>query len=303
MLPEILGVQIEKFETENLIRPHHGIHTLDCIWQLIYTDKQLRYLMQKFPNLQSLKITCGPYMLLDCLDSYVPFSILVPEFLHYVTNIPKFDIDLIFTIEDFIHTWSDFINTGCRNIAINLSKIVTFENIRHVKVRFNRKLISLNFGASDGTDPLQFMKILSNGGRDIRTLILLDNFVLHHLLELNYIYDNMFDYLDWIFQALKLCPLLKKLELHYFKDSLLSNGFVFQHLELETLSLTKLCGDSSLKFLKDMSVVAPNLKRLNLSYTSFKYNKSKTVFINMPNTFLDILTWKDCELKSDKGYR
>ncbi|KAI9273874.1 hypothetical protein EDC94DRAFT_593036 [Helicostylum pulchrum] len=256
---------------------------------------QLKYMMQKFTNLQRLVIIFDLYEAVAHRDNDIELSVLA-QFLGYLMLIPVCKVKMIVKRTMFIESWNEFTNRNDQSKELIMKYSTRFgDNGEVTTIEIEQDFIKISHLVTRGSNVFPHVGVLLNSGKTIRSLTIEDIWSKNAYRNSAYIlYDalNCFDLLLDIFQ---LCPLLQKITLCSPKDMILSGDLVYQHSELKSLHMTQLEPNYSYKFLRHISFCLPKLKKLHLQYNNHHIDNRPTVtIVDIPNTSLDIFIWECC---------
>lgn len=122
-----VNITLYRLEEQNIVldskllaNPRSDIHKLECKWKIIDSESQLKYIMQKFPNLQNLVVTINPFK-----EAYNTTKICSRDsviiFLCYTLAIPAFEVSLEVAKRDIRNAWLNLIdvNDGYKDVFID----------------------------------------------------------------------------------------------------------------------------------------------------------------------------------------
>lgn len=274
------------------INPRLDIHSVACNWRMIDDEIQLKYFIQKFPNLQILNIMAGHLIKEDRIaTAYCPPNTII-EFLRYVKTIPDYSLEILLAKQDLADIWIELMIMDDIHKDVN---IVLRDDEHHsdkVEVTLEDDMSILQFWLHDSDIELPYINFFSNAGRMIRSLKLCDvGDIDDSMVTMESIHYDKLTGIDWIFEILQLCPLLEKISVPASRYGIRPSNLVFRHRGLKKLIVFNILDrPDSIHFLKYISMNAPNIKQLLLKYRDIRDNRSVIVF--MPNTGLDLLTLK-----------
>ncbi|GAA5814531.1 hypothetical protein MFLAVUS_008028 [Mucor flavus] len=290
-------------ELDRLILQSSNIQILNCHWEIIKCDEQLKYIMHKFPKLQDLKVICDPHLENGQKRSSnnLSFGIMI-EFLQYASTIPKinigFDINKEYLIDIF--TKPKKLATSIETVLIKYSD--SDQNQDMWICRLLDDSFEMEFVLNENITELPHISFLSKVGNRIRSLKIEYKYDGWGQLPGFSIYNNILGD-SWVYQALQLCPQLQEFTLRDPVELAEQTDITFQHVELKSFSISEVEINSSLKFLERLSSNAPNLSRLHLTYTEESRKKMYQVIrINMPFTSFNLITWNCKDLDSNSRY-
>ncbi|KAG2235572.1 hypothetical protein INT48_002346 [Thamnidium elegans] len=257
---------------------------------------QLKYMMQKFTNLQRLVIILALYEAIDHHDSVTKLSVLA-QFFGYLMLIPVCKVKMIINRAMFIEAWNEFTSKTDQSKELIMKYATTFgDNDELTVVEIEQDFIKVSYIVTKRCNVFPHVGVLLHSGQTIRSLTIEDIWSKNAYRNSEYtLYDalNCFDLLLDIFQ---LCPLLQKITLRSPKDMVLSGELVYQHTELKSLHITQLEPNYHYKFLRHVSFCLPKLKKLHLQYNNNDRvdNRPTVIIVDIPNTSLDVFIWEYC---------
>ncbi|KAI8049334.1 hypothetical protein BDF21DRAFT_468979 [Thamnidium elegans] len=286
-------------EPNKSILQRSDIQKLDCHWEIIKCDEQLKYIIHKFPKLQDLKVVFDPHLENDQkrISNYLSSSVMV-EFLQYASTIPKinigFDINKEYVIDIF--TRPKKLATSFETVLIEYSD--NDQNQDKWTCHLLDKSFEVEFVLNETITELPHVSFLSKVGNRIRSLTIdyrYDRWDPPEFAAYNNICGD-----SWVYQALQLCPQLQEFTMRDPVELADQTDITFQHVELKSFSVSEVEMDSSLEFLERLSSNAPNLGELHLTYTEESIiTYHQVVRINMPFTSFSIVTWNCFDLEND----
>ncbi|GAA5797918.1 hypothetical protein HPULCUR_003314 [Helicostylum pulchrum] len=287
-------------ELNRSILQRSDIQILNCHWEIIKCDEQLKYIIHKFPKLQDLKVIFDPHLEngQKRILNYLSSSVMV-DFLQYASTIPKinigFDIDKEYLIDIF--TRPKKLATSFETVLIEYSDNDQNQDTRTCHLL--DKSFEVEFVLNENITELPHVLFLSKVGNRIRSLTIDYRYDRWDLLPEFSTYNNILGD-SWIYQALQLCPQLQEFTLRGPVELADQTDITFQHVELKSFSVSEVEIDSSLEFLERLSSNAPNLRKLHLTYPEdSEITYHQVVRINMPFTSFNLVTWNCLDLESD----
>ncbi|KAI9361839.1 hypothetical protein BD770DRAFT_441178 [Pilaira anomala] len=286
------GTRPVRVDPETIIRPRPDIHTLECYWELINNASQLRYVMKKFPDLQSLAVTHHrSRKIKESIQGKCPQYVLV-NFIRYAAALPKLKIDLELNMLNLANVWVNLVGTKgrYRKVNINYKQSVDHSDIMRINADTN-KLI-LNFPVTKDDIELPHIKFISEAGNMIQSLSIGDLFCYsHHTKNAFPPYDQL-NNVNWILDIIKSCPSLKDIRLCIRDDMILPSSSSYQHTGLRKLSFTGIhLATDCINLFRFASFTFPNIKQLHLSYIWHEALTSVPIVLDMSYSCLDIITW------------
>ncbi|KAG2236752.1 hypothetical protein BDF21DRAFT_467576 [Thamnidium elegans] len=273
-------------EPEQKIRPRPDIRTFRCNLRLINTERQMEYVMHKFPKLESLEVDYESNITTNCSG---PTLI---KFIQYAISLPYFNIRFDVSEEDQANIWIEFMKTrnGCKNVSINWSHHPrdSWHNLRLCA----EGGISLVFPSSNrGAEP-PHVRFLSEAGGSVCSLkVIKPNRVFRITGE-----DSTT--IDWILDIIQLCPLVEGIIL--CNPSPISPSCrTSKYHSVKKLTLTEVYYTDFNNVLDCLSLNLPNLCKLYLGFGYTDNKNTDPIIINMPHSSLDFITWYDEKTKYD----
>lgn len=103
-------------EPEAIINPSPKIHTLICTLPMIDSENQIRYIMQKFTNLQLFRIRTS----IRSFTIYSQYDTTIVLLLRFVMTIPYFRVEIPLEERYLAKAWIELINMNdiYRNVEI-----------------------------------------------------------------------------------------------------------------------------------------------------------------------------------------
>lgn len=276
-----------------IIKKHHEIQKLHCHWSSVNNDDLLKYVMEKFPNLQEIIID------LNLWESPVYPSSVLPDvmtsFLQYVFNIPKFKFGFLLNKEDFIDIWLNFAALTGYNGKIEMNFNSDASGSEGVIVNFKKDQTVFYLPPKQLNATHHHVEFLSRVGSLITSLYLNNRqFEMYSKSELAR--EDLLNKEEDIYQILQLCPSLQELRLciPILKHGL-GKGYSY-HNKLKSLSVGIYGTNPALEYLQRVSLHVPNLKELHINDVELlDFDDHRIITIDLPNTHLDLLTLT-CEL-------
>lgn len=259
--------------TPNVILPRPEIHTLVCDWGFINQDYQLEYIVQKFPNLQNLTISLGPYSL-DSYNNSVSAESMV-KFLQYTLTIPNFKLEFALKKYNLVNIWIDFMGTTGfgTNICIDFKYLEG--NLNGLVVNFERDLTTFYFSPVQDYFYPSHIDFVSKIGRRVQSIDIKKDTNERRL-----------------YQVLESCHSLQNFTCRK-PVNIDSPEFInFQHKNLKFVTMTIQGSDMPFDYLNRLSLNLPNLEKLSLiDQKTLRLNNARKIQMNMPNTRLNMLSW------------
>ncbi|GAA5795336.1 hypothetical protein EDC94DRAFT_604675 [Helicostylum pulchrum] len=280
-------------EPEPTVCPRPDIQMFKCNSRLINDDSQLEYLMYKFPCLKSLEVDSRIWgdHILNCSGH------TLIKFIRYTLSIPDFEIQINVKEEDILNIWTEFINAKneCKNVSISYLEIDQPSDNLCI-LGCGKEGLTVILPSSTRGDELPHIRFFSEAGRSVRSLE-----VSHSNMSLR-INGEASTNVDWLFEILQLCPIAEEIKICDLR-SFSSSHHILQYPSVNKLTIVGGNYHDSSKLLDYVSLNLPNLKKLCLNFLYSKDNDSDPITINMPQTSLDLLTWKEksSNIRSFKG--
>lgn len=254
-----------------IIKPRPHIQELLCTWPMIDNEIEIKYLMQKFPSLQSLKI----YL---CYRSNLCPTGVVGDLVRYILAVPSFQVAFSLRHEDFRKAWVELMqmNDICSDVTFKYSYADIVPDTVYMNIKNDSLAININT-TEVGAELLLPTEFFSQLGKMIRSL--------------NLTWYSLEHGTHWISQIIQLCPSLQQLSLKGPRGTInASSDLRFQQTELKKLSIL-ICGkpDEYIDLLKNISLNLPNIKYLQLKYLLL-HPWDEPVVIHVPSLRLDQLT-------------
>ncbi|KAI9262859.1 hypothetical protein EDC94DRAFT_584281 [Helicostylum pulchrum] len=98
------------------------------------------------------------------------------------------------------------------------------------------------------------------------------------------------DTVDWLFDILRLCPVMKEITL-LFMSSISPSDYTTKYLSVK--KLTEVDGPAEYNFLNYVSLNFPYLQLLSLNFRCTDDENIESIKIDMPHTSLNLLTCKE----------
>ncbi|KAI9361739.1 hypothetical protein BD770DRAFT_382592 [Pilaira anomala] len=287
--PESMN-RITLVEPGTIIKPRSSVSKLRCNWEMLDSEGQINYLMQKFPNLDIFGFSDIPQ---ECYDYYqrnpCPGSVVI-DFLRYISAIPKFDVSLPLKIQDLKKAWTKLIDMNDVYRDLSIGYCDDIDIVEGVMLEMKNTSLTTTFYVDTNVEArteLPSTEFLSELGSTLRSLT-----ILYPLTPDN----NMLIGMNDILHIITSCPALQKLKIYTPVPNLLSTDTTeIQHTQMKELSVTNIMHPvASIAFLEELSLKLPNIKRLELSYSRSypSFNaliKKEPITVNMPSISLDQL--------------
>ncbi|KAI9347073.1 hypothetical protein BD770DRAFT_395848 [Pilaira anomala] len=273
-----------------IVIPRPDICELRCEWWIIESENQIRYLMQKFPKLRWLYVMFGEFGRRTGVTR-CPLNVLL-EFLHYVIAIPKFFVEVEVRRHDLANIWNNLIDADDRFKDVAIDYFTNFQSRDINNLKLTTKLSTIHFALNIRDIESPQIMFFSEVGSRIRSLRIENLSWLH---SSSAVHRKLSKRLDWIFHILQLCPSVQELSMYgnIYKIPATNDG-VPQHTEVKKVTVFNVnLPTKSVAFLEYLSFKLPNMNQLYLTCDSDRNEFPKPVKINMPNTSLDVLTWRD----------
>ncbi|KAI9342705.1 hypothetical protein BD770DRAFT_398523 [Pilaira anomala] len=281
------------------INPHPNVRNLNCSWDLINNESQLRYVIQKFPKLQHLVVDHDIFL---GGDNTVDSSAVIEFLSHVISLVLEFKIELQLKYEDAIIVWTKLISMNERykdTILIYHYNEEPFSDdiIFHVE----KKTLVIKFPVHKDDVVFPHIKFLSTTGGRIQSLTLnTDDNPISGLEEPTDFYIN-FDNLNWTIGILKLCPSLQQLTLT--NDSANASCFsddVPLNTNVKKLTVVNVV-DENVPLLNDISVIHPTIKHVRIYNNSLDNHncRESPIIINIKNASLELLSWVSTTYQDD----
>lgn len=273
-----------------IISPRPDIRELECEWWIIESEDQIRYLMQKFPKLRWLYVMFGEFGRRSGVTR-CPSNVLL-EFLHYIIAIPKFFVEVEVRRQDLANIWNNLIDANDRFKDVAIDYFTNFQSRNINNLKLTTKLSTIHFALNTRDIESPQIMFFSEVGSRIRSLRIENLSWLH---SSSAVHRKLSKKLDWIFHILQLCPSVQELSMYgnIYKIPPTNDG-VPQHTQVKKVSVFDVnLPTKSVAFLEYLSLKLPNINQLYLTCDSDRDEFPKPVKINMPNTSLDLLTWRD----------
>lgn len=281
--------EIKKFE--GVINPRPYVHKLECNWSLIDDGSQLSYMIQKFPNLKTLLVTNEsipglPTNRLICDD--------LIKFFYYTLAIPNFCMGSNINKQLLAKVWTDLMKIDDKFKKVTFDLDYFSDERETVNLIIDSETVFIYFTLFEDDVELPFINFLSEAGNMISSINIqgthpdalgIERWVLHH---------KTLTHMDWVFQALRLCPLLQELTIPGYMCKIQRRDQISQHPQVRNLSIKRISNEViSLHFFEQLSFSLPNLKYFRLSYSNNKNNNYDPGVVCMPNARLDMFV---CDL-------
>ncbi|KAI9356099.1 hypothetical protein BD770DRAFT_444349 [Pilaira anomala] len=292
----ILNPTVEKRTTikaENVFHPRPDIRQLICNWKMVDSESQLKYIIQKFPNLQHLVISNMPHQIGNTSLTNCTADAII-EFLRFIMNIPDFSMGLQIRKEDLSNLWIGLMNMDYRyrNVTIDGFSDDRYSDNVNLSIEKAFSVITFIFHNNE-EDELPPTNFFTEVGSMIRSINIRDMTNPVPMVDESSIHYSTLTGIDWVFQIIELCPSLQELTIPSALGYDRSNHRTFQQTELKKLLIYNIpdSHQHSLFFLELMSMNLPNIKQLQLEYDGlFDYDINKPITILMPNTKLNLLS-------------
>ncbi|KAI9349401.1 hypothetical protein BD770DRAFT_446165 [Pilaira anomala] len=272
-----------------IIKKHHKIQELRCHWSSVNNDDLLKYMMEKYPNLQKIIINLSVWEAPVYPSSVSPD--VMTSFLQYVFNISKFEVGFLLNKEDFIDIWLNFAAlTGYNGkIEINFNFFDASEG-NGVVVNFKKNQTVFYLPPKQLNATHHYVEFLSRVGSLITSLYL-NKRQFESYSESESTQEDLLNKEEDIYQILQLCPSLQELRLSI---PILKHGLEKRysyHNKLKSLSVNMYGTNPALEYLQRVFLHAPNLKELHINDVELlDFYAHRIIKIDLPNTQLDLLT-------------
>ncbi|KAI9362209.1 hypothetical protein BD770DRAFT_382171 [Pilaira anomala] len=274
------------FEPETaFIRSHHNIRDIECNWSAISNDNQLKYIMQKFPNLQGLRIYQEYARDPISREGYFSPSVMI-DFLRFAIAIPSLYMTMELKKQDLANIWIELMKSsdGLKDVAIKFNPSPVPSNKVELEFMEKRSVIYFPYHVDDVA--LSTFKFFARAGGKIRSLQILD---IYTFIKSARSSPRLMTYLNmgWIFQILQLCPSLQRLKVYSpLYDGTLPSHIV-PHLKVKKLYASHVFDSPThLRFLECMALHLPNLKGLKLAFSNQKHTNVEPLSVLMLKTKL-----------------
>lgn len=307
--PHLQEVSIVLFPTEDQkmimepvgvsVYPRPGIRKLECNWDIISTKNQVKYVIQKFPNLQSLKVK-SYYFQSDMPARYCPGAVM--NFLRYATSIPEFDIDLEVGEPDLTNLVLELMKMKytCGDIGVSFFESRPHQNKVVLKLEATKLTLWFPLIQENAFVVSSWFKFFSEIGSKIRS-IRFDELWEHSRCqddELVYPTSVSDDFneiridLDNIFDIIRDSPSVQEFVLHLNVFRVTPSSYCVVPPNQKVNKLTVIDAfDSDVSVLTELlqvvSIQFPNIKQIHLRQDEFKGR----ITIDMSYSHLDLLTW------------
>ncbi|KAI9356412.1 hypothetical protein BD770DRAFT_411327 [Pilaira anomala] len=281
-----------------VVHPRPDIQTLECNWETIDNEEQLRYVMRKFPNLKNIKVSFKSFLIEYGATPGICPTEIVFEFLQYIIRIPKVDVAVELNQDDLNDTWNKIMDMTDKFTNITIAQLHEYYDLNAVVLKFKGSTLKIKFPLENEDEVLPYLKFLSKSGNRIRSLTTNVWDLYHMATSMSNIQGAFINSLDWILNAIQLCPLLQELTLSGAGNMPISVDNVMKrpdlrHRKLKKLTLDELYSLELINCLRYMSFNFPNLRQLHLGYSRHRVDLPKVINVVMPDTALDLLTWTD----------
>lgn len=267
------------------IRSHHNIRDIECNWSAINNDSQLKYIMQKFPNLQELRIYQEYVRNSISREGYFSPGVMI-DFLRFAIAIPSLYLTMELKKRDLASVWIELMKTsdGLKDVAIKFNPSPTPSNKVELEFLEKKSVISFPYHVDDVE--LSTLKFFARAGSTIRSLKIMDIYAFIKSAKLS---PRLMAYLNmgWIFQILQLCPSLQKLKVYspLYVGTLPSH--VIPHFGVKKLYARHVFDSPThLRFLECMALHLPNLKGLQLAFLNQRHTNVEPLSVIMLKTKL-----------------
>ncbi|KAI9330243.1 hypothetical protein BD770DRAFT_432648 [Pilaira anomala] len=283
------------------INPRPDICELVCNWETIDNDSQMRYVRQKFPDLQKITmpvISNGSHKL---IAAGYPLDAIV-EFIRYILVIPEFDVNLKLRKQDLINIWPNLINIDDRFRNVTIDYLLKRCYSHKIVLNLTTKSTIVRFLTHKEDIELPHVRFFLEIGNMVQLLTIKNtDDELFFLNQVSPLYSTLTG-LVWIFQIIQMCPLLQELSISELSGNILSTQDISQHTGIKKLSITNVAGPGSpVELLMFMSLSLPNLKQVHLTRGTNEWYICRPVIVMMQDTWLDLLTWTNLPARYRTG--
>lgn len=292
--PNIRINRLNRVEPAMLINARPDIHIFKSENIIEAADMdQLKYMMQKFTNLQRLEIILDLLKVADHRNEVIELSVFA-QFLAYLILIPVCKVKIFLKRATFIEAWNAFTSRNGQSKKLIMRYFTIFEhNDEETIMEMEQDFIKISNAITMGSGVFPHIEILLNSGETIRSLTIEDLWRQDLYRNPAYILYGAFNCFDVLLDIFRLCPSLQKITLCGPKNMALSGDLEYQHTKLESLHITQLELNYHYKFLRHVSFCLPKLKKLYMQYNYSRIDEIPTVIIvDIPNTSLDVFVWE-----------
>ncbi|GAA5808486.1 hypothetical protein MFLAVUS_001877 [Mucor flavus] len=286
--------RLNQVEPAMLINARPDVHIFKSENMIEAADMdQLKYMMQKFTNLQRLEIIFDLCKVADHHNKVIGLSVFA-QFLAYLMLIPVCKVKVFLKRATFIEAWNEFTSRNDQSRELIMRYFTRFEyNDEETIVETEQDFIKISNVVTMDSRVLPHIGILLNSGETIRSLTIEDLWRQDVYRNPAYILYNTLNCFDVLLDIFRLCPLLQKITLCGPKNMALSGDLEYQHTKLKSLHITQLEPNYRYEFLRHVSFCLPKLKKLHMQYNYNHIDDIPTVIVvDIPNTSLDVFVWE-----------